>query len=282
MMIKIAVPNKGSLSDGALDLIKEAGYKCRRWSRELMVTDTENEIEFIFLRPRDIATYVSKGIIDLGITGRDLMLDSEAEAKELMQLGIGKSRFRYAVPKDSGLTPDKFGGLRIAASYVNLVKQDCAKRGVEAEVVELDGAVEISVQLGVADVIADVVESGRTLKEAGLEVVGDIILESEAVVITATDNETCEACKLFLKRLKGILVARNYKMIEYDVPKAELEKATAITPGIASPTVAPLHDPNWVAVKAMIKKSEVNSAMDGLSSLGAKAIIVTDIHTCRI
>lgn len=281
-MLRIAIPNKGSLSEGAMTLIKEAGYKCKRWSRELMVTDAENEIDFIFLRPRDIATYVSKGIIDLGITGRDLMLDSEAEARELLPLGIGKSRFRYAVPKDSGLTPEKFGGLRIAASYANLVKQDCAKRGVEADVVKLNGAVEISVQLGVADVIADVVESGRTLKEAGLEVVGDCILESEAVVITGSDRELCEDSKLFLKRLEGILVARNYKMIEYDVPKNALDKATALTPGIASPTVAPLQDPEWVAVKAMIKKKEVNAAMDGLSDLGAKGIIITDIHTCRI
>jgi ATP phosphoribosyltransferase len=281
-MLRIAIPNKGALSEGALSLIKEAGYKCKRWSRELMVTDAENEVDFIFLRPRDIATYVSKGIIDLGITGRDLLLDSEADAKEVLPLGIGKSRFRYAVPKDSGLTPEKFGGLRVAASYVNLVKQDCAKRGVEVEVIKLDGAVEISVQLGVADVIADVVESGRTLKEAGLEVVGDTILESEAVVITGKNRELCDASQLFLKRLKGILVARNYKMIEYDVPKQALSAATALTPGIASPTIAPLHNPDWVAVKAMIKKNEVNSAMDGLAELGAKGIIITDISTCRI
>ena len=187
-MLQIAIPNKGALSEKSVALLKEAGYKCNRSGRELIVTDEENNIDFVFLRPRDIAVYVGKGIIDLGITGRDLAIDSKAEVKEIMALNFGNSSFRYAVPKDSGLTPEKFGGLRIATSYPEIVRIDMEKRGVETQIVRLDGAVEISIQLGVADVIADVVESGRTLKEAGLAVVGDALMQSEAVLIARDEG----------------------------------------------------------------------------------------------
>jgi ATP phosphoribosyltransferase len=282
-MLRIALPNKGSLSEKAITLVGEAGYQCQRTGRELMVTDNDNEIEFVFLRPRDIAVYVSSGIFDLGITGRDLFLDSERKVHELLPLGFGGSTFRYAIAKDKDLTPDQFGGLRIATSYPNIVKQDMARRGLDVKVVTLDGAVEISVRLGVADAIADVVSSGRTLVEAGLKVVGEPILKSEAVVI-ANDPAIADSSlvKTFLDRLQGIVVARDYVMIEYDVPRNELKQACTITPGIESPTVAPLNDPAWVAVKAMTHRKGINGIMDDLAALGAKGIMVTDIRTCRL
>ena len=286
-MLKIALPNKGSLSEESMRLVKEAGYRCKRYGRELAVWDSENEVEFIFLRPRDIAIYVANKTLDLGITGRDLAGDSGAAVKELLPLGIGKSTFRYAVPKESGLSPEKFGNLRIATSYATLVKKDLAARGIAAQVVKLDGAVEISVQLGVADAIADVVESGRTLKEAGLVVVGDPILHSEATVITAdtssdTSMEESRAVRIFIERLKGVITARNYVLIEYDCPKSKLEDACALTPGIESPTVAPLSDSNWVAVKAMVERKAMHARIDALADMGAKGILVTPISTCRI
>jgi ATP phosphoribosyltransferase len=282
-MLRIALPNKGSLSEKAITLVGEAGYQCLRTGRELMVTDNDNEIEFVFLRPRDIAVYVSSGIFDLGITGRDLFLDSERKVHELLPLGFGGSTFRYAIAKDKDLTPAQFGGLRIATSYPNIVKQDMARRGLDVKIVTLDGAVEISVRLGVADAIADVVSSGRTLVEAGLKVVGEPILKSEAVVI-ANDPAIAESSlvKTFLDRLQGIVVARDYVMIEYDVPRSELKQACTITPGIESPTVAPLNDPAWVAVKAMTRRKGINGIMDDLAALGAKGIMVTDIRTCRL
>ena len=282
-MLQIALPNKGALAEDAVALVREAGYRCRRTGRELTVRDTENEVTFLFLRPRDIAVYVSNGVLDLGITGRDMLVDSRANLEELLPLRFGKARFYYAVPRESTLTPDTFAGRRIATSYTNLVAQDLARRGVEAQIVPLDGAVEISVQLGVADAIADVVQTGRTLEEAGLRTVGAPILETEAILVARHQAATGHnGIRLFIERLRGIIVAREYVMVEYDCPKPSLEAACAITPGIESPTVAPLSKAGWVAVKSMALRRDVNQIMDGLKDLGAKGIIITDIRTCRI
>lgn len=282
-MLKIAIPNKGSLSEDAVQLIREAGYNCKRYSRELIVMDNVNQVEFVFLRPRDIAVYVSKGILDMGVTGRDLALDSQSDVVELLPLGFGRSSFAYAVPADSDLTPDGFDGLRIATSYPQLVIEDLQRRGIDAEIIRLDGAVEISIRLGVADVIADVVQTGRTLVAAGLEVVGEPLLHSEAVLVARTrDIERQEAVNTFLERIRGIVVAREYVMVEYDIPKSMLEMACVVTPGIESPTVSPLSKEGWVAVKSMSRQRDVNQIMDSLTKIGAKGIIVTDIRTCRI
>lgn len=283
-MIKIAVPNKGSLSEDAIRLVSEAGYKCKRYSSELAIFDSNNDIEFYFLRPRDIAIYVGNGFLDLGITGRDLSIDSNTPVQELLQLNFGQSSFYYAVPHDSNLTPDDFEGKRIATSYPHIVEIDMNKRGLKTHIIKLDGAVEISIKLGVADVIADVVQSGRTLIEAGLKTVGTPILKSEAIVIARSGEQKIqsEIADLFIKRLKGIVVAREFVIVEYDIPKNTLSQACTITPGIEAPTISPLSNENWVAIKAMVKKSEMNSIIDKLSDIGAKGIIVTDIRTCRI
>lgn len=282
-MLKIALPNKGSLSDDAVKLVTEAGYRCRRHGRELAVSDPGNQIEFIFLRPRDIPIYVSGGIIELGISGRDLALNSGAEVHELLPLGFGKSTFHYAVPEDSDLTPEAFDGVRVATSYPRIVEHDLCERGVTGSTVYLDGAIEISVRLGVADAIADVVSTGRTLKEAGLKIVGEPLLKSEAVVL-ARDMAIGERddVRTFLQRLEGIVVARNYVVVEYDVPDQSLEAACRITPGIESPTIAPLSETGWSAVKAMAHSRDINRIMDELATLGAKGIMITEIRTCRI
>jgi len=282
-MIQIAIPNKGALSDEAVALIKEAGYKVRRTGRELVIRDSENNMDFFFIRPRDIAIYVANGVLDLGITGMDLALDSGVDVEELLPLNFGNSSFYYAVKQGSGLTPENFGGLRIATSYPKIVLNDLEIRGIDAEVIKLDGAVEISVELGVADVIADVVESGRTLFEAGLETVGDPIMKSEAVVI-GRNKEILEKKEVavFINRLKGIILAKQYVMIEYDIPKTLLEKCAVITPGIESPTVSPLSEDGWVAVKAMTEKRNLNAVIDQLAEIGAKGIIASGIITCRI
>ncbi len=283
-MLQIALPNKGALSDGAVELADAAGYHCRRRGRELSVRDNDHGVEFVFLRPRDIATYVSKGIIDLGVTGLDLTYDSGADVEHIMDLGFGKARFCYAVPKSSSMTPDDFTSeTRIATSYDNLVRQDLAERGVNAQVVPLDGAVEISIQLGVADAIADVVQTGRTIDEAGLKTTGDPILRSQAVLV-AQNGETAEheTAQRFAERVKGIIVAREYVVVEYDLPKDRLPEARDITPGIESPTVSPLSKEDWVAVKAMARREKVNEIMDDLTAIGARGIIITSIQTCRI
>lgn len=282
-MLKIAVPNKGTLSEESIRLALEAGYKCKRYSRELAVSDPLNNVEFFFLRPRDIAVYVSKGILDLGITGRDLAKDSLTDTKEIAKLGFGKSSFMYAVPNESEFDIEGLNNKRIATSYPNIVKMDLEKRGLEAEVIKLDGAIEISIHLGVADAIADVVQTGRTLIEAGLKTVGDSIIDSEAILIardkSIVENETA---RHFIERVQGIIVAREYNMVEYDVSEEFLDKAIGITPGIEAPTVSPLSKKGWFAVKAMSKRADVNKILDDLTELGAKGIIVTDIRTCRM
>lgn len=282
-MLQMAIPNKGALSEDAVRLLQEAGYRCSRSGRELIVRDQANEIDFVFLRPRDIALYVGNGVLDLGITGRDLEMDSGTAVTEVMPLEFGRSRFCFAVPKDSGLTVEKLDGLRIATSYPELLRQNLEKFGLKCPIVKLDGAVEISIRLGVADAIADVVESGATLKEAGLAVIGEPMLHSEAVLVSRSAElaDRPEVHKL-VARIKGILVARTYAMIEYDIPRASVEAACRITPGIEAPTVSPLSNPDWVAVKAMVLCKQCNGIMDELYEIGARGIIVTDIRSCRL
>ncbi len=280
-MLKIAVPNKGALSEAASGMLREAGYAQRSESKQLTKIDPDNEVEFFYLRPRDIALYVGEGTLDAGITGRDLLLDSHATASESLQLGFGRSKFRFAARPGTAEKVEDLAGKRIATSYDGVVKRYLAERGVEASVVRLDGAVETSIQLGVADVIADVVETGSTLRNAGLEVFGDVILESEAVMITREGADQA-ALEIFTRRLQGVLVARAYVMMDYDIRAEKVEQAIALTPGIESPTVSPLHREGWVAVRSMVQRASAQRVMDELFALGARAILTTDIHACRL
>ena len=280
-MLRVAVPNKGALSESASAMLSEAGYRQRRDSRELVMVDPDNDIEFFFLRPRDIAVYVGSGTLDVGLTGRDLFLDAQVEAEELMSLGFGASTFRFAGPVGDFASLEELNGKRVATSYDGLLRDYLAEHGVDASVVRLDGAVESSVRLGVADAIADVVETGTTLRAAGMEIFGEPILKSEAVLI-GRKGANPVGLEVLKRRLKGVLVARQYVMMDYDVRKELVEEAAALTPGLESPTVSPLRDSDWVAVRSMIKKSDTNRIMDELYDLGARAILVSTIHACRI
>ncbi len=281
-MLRVAVPNKGTLSEPAADMLREAGYRQRHDSRDLTVLDAANDVEFFFLRPKDIAIYVGSGELDLGITGRDLTADSGAPVSEELGLGFGHSTFRYAAPTGRDWKVADLAGLRIATAYPNLVRQNLAAQGLTADVIRLDGAVEISVQLGVADAIADVVGSGRTLRQHALVAFGDIICDSEAVLISRAGTDVGSAARQVVSRLKGVVFAQQYLMLDYDCPKKYLAEATKITPGLESPTVAPLADSDWVAVRAMVLRSKANPVMDALAALGAKAILASDIRSCRL
>jgi ATP phosphoribosyltransferase len=281
-MLRVAVPNKGSLAEPASQMLREAGYQQRSDSRELVLQDPYNATEFFFLRPRDIATYVGDGQLDVGITGRDLLIDAGAAATEILGLGFGASTFRFAVRP--GTIEDERGmdGLRIATSYPGLVEDRLRQLGISATVVRLDGAVETAVRLGVADVVADVMSTGTTLRQAGLVVIGEPILHSEAILIQGDHAVENAAVEQLLRRLNGVIVARGYVIFDYDVPASLLEPACALTPGIESPTVSPLHEPGWVAVRALVPKADTNEVMDDLYELGARGILVTDIHACRL
>ena len=281
-MLRVAVPNKGSLAEAAAEMLREAGYRGRRDPKELVLTDIDHDIEFFFLRPRDIAVYVGSGSLDGGITGRDLLLDSGAAAVESMPLGFGASTFRYAARPGVATTVKDIDGKRVATSYAGLVSAHLAEQGVEAAVVRLDGAVETAITLGVADVIADVVETGTTLRQQGLEVFGEPILRSEAVLIQRQDSTAQGALDVLTRRLQGVITARSYVMMDYDVSVELVEQACALTPGLESPTVSPLHDRGWVAVRSMVPRNRTNQVMDELYDLGARAILVTDIAACRL
>ncbi|WP_274555926.1 ATP phosphoribosyltransferase [Streptomyces spiramyceticus] len=285
-MLRIAIPNKGSLSGPASEMLHEAGYQQRKESKELRLVDPENEVEFFYLRPRDIAIYVSSGRLDIGITGRDLLLDSGANAEEILQLGFARSTFRYATKPGTATGVKDFGGMTVATSYEGIVAKHLADEGINAAVVHLDGAVETAIELGVAQVIADVVETGTSLRNAGLEVIGEPIMKSEAVVIRRSGISTEEAAdpkvQQFLRRLQGVLVARSYVMMDYDCRAEHLEAAVALTPGLESPTISPLHNEGWVAVRSMVPAKDSQRVMDDLYELGARAILTTAIHACRL
>jgi len=280
-MLRIAVPNKGSLSEAAGEMLHEAGYRQRK-DRELMVIDPDAGVELFYLRPRDIAVYVGSGRLDIGITGRDLLLDSRADAEEMLPLGFGKSTFRFAGRPGTGSTLEDLKGRRIATSYPGIVQSHLDRAGVPAEVVKLDGAVEISIQLGVADAIADVVGTGRTLRQHSLVAFGETLCESEAVLIErAGSDDRDRARNQLVARVQGVVFAQQYLMLDYDCPKELLDTVVEITPGLESPTVSPLADPGWVAVRAMVPRKQSNEVMDQLADLGAKAILATDIRSCR-
>lgn len=282
-MLRIAIPNKGSLSGPASAMLHEAGYQQRKESKELVLVDPENDVEFFYLRPRDIAIYVSSGRLDIGITGRDLLLDSGADAEAILPLGFARSTFRYAAKPGTASGLADFDGMTVATSYEGIVAKHLADNGVDAAVIHLDGAVETAIELGVAQVIADVVETGTSMRNAGLEVIGEPIMTSEAVVIrrTGADGEQPKV-RQFLRRLQGVLVARSYVMMDYDCRAEHLERAVALTPGLESPTVSPLHNEGWVAVRAMVPAKEAQRIMDDLYELGARAILTTAIHACRL
>jgi len=279
-MLRIAVPNKGALADTAAQMLGEAGYRLRRDPKELTVSDPRNGAEFFYLRPRDIATYVGSGALDVGITGRDLLLDSGSAAVEVAALDFASSTFRFAGPAGRFSALEDLRGLRVATSYTGLVGAFLEREGVEATLVHLDGAVETAVRLGVADAVADVVETGTTLRTQGLEIFGPVILESTAVLISGAAR--ADGLDVLERRLNGVLVARRWVMVDYDIPRGLLEEATAVAPGYESPTVSPLHDPEWVAVRVLVTRADMNLVMDRLYALGARAIFVTPIHAARL
>jgi ATP phosphoribosyltransferase len=281
-MLRIAVPNKGSLSEPASQMLTESGYRQRSDSRELVLIDAENDTEFFFLRPRDIAIYVGSGRLDVGITGEDLLLDSGAQAEAILPLGFGGSTFRFAGRPGVAESVQELNGKRIATAYPGVVESYLQAQGVSAEVIRLDGAVETAVRLDVADVIADVVSTGTTLRNAGLAIFGQPLLTSQAVLIRRVGAEPSPRVEQLARRLQGVIIARQYVLMDYDIPNELVEKAVAITPGFESPTVSPLHHKGWSAVRSMVERKRTNQLMDELWELGARGILVTDIHACRL
>jgi ATP phosphoribosyltransferase len=281
-MLRVALPNKGTLSEPAAEMLREAGYRQRQNTKELVTLDPDNDIEFYYLRPKDIPVFVGEGTLDIGITGRDMLLDSGSSADEILSLGFGRSTFWLAAKPGTAASVEEVANLRVATSYVGLVGKFLAERGVSAQVIHLEGAVESAIRLGVADVIADVVETGATLKQAGLELFGEPLLRSEAILVRRSNSTPPDGLDLMLRRLQGVLVARNYVLMDYDLPEDKVDAAAAVNAGLEGLTVSPLHRAGWVAVRVMVPRRDAQRLMDDLWEIGARAILVTDIHACRL
>ena len=279
-MIKVALPNKGMLFEPTQELLKACGYKASKPYKTLTSIDTKNGIEFFFLRPSDIPMYVGRGIIDAGITGIDFNAEAESPAIKILDLPFGASKLCAAVPNNSTVqTLEDLKEKTIATSFPHIVNQYYQKK---MNLVVLEGAVEISVSLGVSDAIVDVVETGTTLKQAGLRIIGEPLFYSNAALFCHPQKQNLEELHTLVRRLEGKLVAQSYMMIEYDCPADLLAKACELTPGLDAPTVSKLHGRDWYAVKAMVPQDEANSIMDTLWKVGCRSILLFEIKSARI
>lgn len=280
-MLKVAIPNKGQLAEPAAQMLKEAGYLKGSQSKNLVLIDRENDVEFFFLRPKDIAVYVAQGSLDMGITGQDMVQDSGVDVEEISELGFGAATFSIAgVAGIAELT--ELNNKLIATSYPGLLQQWLNRNSLSATIVRLDGAVENAIGLGVADYVADVVATGTTLQLAGLQIIGEPIMKSQAILISRKSITDVDAKQRFVRRINSVNVARSYVLMDYDIPSSLVEKACLITPGFESPTISALRDPNWSAIRVMVPTAAVHQIMDELYEVGARGILVTEITACRL
>lgn len=280
-MIRVALPNKGQLFEPTVELLTSCGYRLSKNPKSLSSLDPDNGVEFYFLRPGDIPLYVATGVLDAGITGKDLAAEKGTLQEPLLDLNYGYSKLCAAVMASSPYgSLEDVAGLRIATSFPEITRRFF--QGKPLALTELEGAVEISVRLGIADAVVDVVETGSTLEQAGLRIVGEPLFRSNAGFFAQPGHEDHEDVRIMRSRIEGRLVAYEYRMVEYDCPAAILDQATAITPGIESPTVSALQKDGWLAVKAMVKKNKANQIMDELARMGCKGILLTTIDSARI
>ncbi|MBL9092032.1 MAG: ATP phosphoribosyltransferase [Planctomycetaceae bacterium] len=280
--LRIGVPSKGRLAELAAELLKDAGLHFRRQERSLFARCKELPVDITFLRTEDIPVLCAEGAIDMGITGSDLIAESQAEVERRLDLGVGQCKLSICVPDDAPYTsPKQLAGKRIATSFPNNTAAYLRQHGATAHLVNLNGSVESMIALGVADAIVDLVETGSTLAANRLKILTDIG-SYQTVLIQNGRKRMTETADRVVRRLEGVVIARAYSLLEYNVPRAKLAEAESITPGFRSPTVSALEDPSWCAVRAMVKRSEVIQIMEKLEALGAGAILETEIKNCRL
>lgn len=280
--LRIGVPSKGRLSELAVELLNQAGLHFRRQERTLFALVKQLPIDIIFLRTDDIPVLCAEGAIDLGVTGSDLVEESRAEVTSRMALGVGKCRLSLCVPDNNLVTSvNDLEGKRVATSFPNVTRRFLTAAGVSAHLVELSGSVEIMISLGVADAVVDLVETGSTLAANRLRILTDIGAY-ETVLIQNRQQRQPEMAERIIRRLEGVVIARDYSLLEYNIPRAKLSQAEAVTPGFNSPTISALEDPNWCSVRVMVRSKEVIEAMEQLEAIGASAILETTIGNCRL
>lgn len=281
--LRLGIPSKGRLTDRAIDLLRQAGLSFRRQERSLFARVREIPVDITFLRTDDIPVLCAEGAIDLGITGMDLVAEATVDVVQRLKLGIGKCRLAFCVPETSSVTEVRqLQKPRIASTFPNVTQAFLDQHGVGgAHLVKLSGSVEIMIALGVADAIVDLVETGSTLAANGLRVL-DEIGHYETALIQGPNCRDLALADRIVRRLEGVVIARSYSLLEYNIPRANLAEAEAITPGFNSPTVSALEEESWCAVRVMVQKKELIAIMEQLEALGASAILETDIQNCRL
>jgi ATP phosphoribosyltransferase len=280
--LRIGVPSKGRLSELAGDLLKQAGLSFRRQERSLFARVGEMPIDITFLRTDDIPVLCAEGAIDMGLTGSDLVAESGADVTTRLALGMGRCKLALCVPDDSPITSaSQLAGKRVATSFPNVTRKYLAEHKADVHLVNLGGSVEIMITLGVADAIVDLVETGSTLAANRLRVLADIG-KYESILIQNKARRESELADRVVRRLEGVVIARSWSLLEYNLPRNKLAEAEKITPGFNSPTVNALEDPGWCAVRVMVRRSEVIEVMEKLEALGAHAILETQINNCRL
>jgi ATP phosphoribosyltransferase len=280
--LRIGVPSKGRLAEVSMQLLKEAGLNFRRQDRSLFARVREMPIDITFLRTDDIPVLCAEGAIDMGITGADLVTESGVELVERLQLGMGNCRLAICVPEEADVrSPKDLAGKRIATSFPRVTQQYLAQHKTSGHIVRLTGSVEVMIALGVADAIVDLVETGSTLAANRLKIL-DEIGSYETVLVQNPATKHQALADRVVRRLEGVVIARAYSLLEYNVPADKLAEAERITPGFESPTISRLEDENWLSVRAMVKRAEVIEIMERLEALGATAILETSIANCRL
>jgi len=280
--LRIGIPSKGRLSELATELLLQAGLSFRRQDRSLFARVSSMPVEITFLRTDDIPTLCAEGAIDLGITGSDLVQEANAEVQVRMKLGVGRCKLAICVPTQSDVThPSQLVGKRVATSFPNTTERFLKQHDAPVHLVKLNGSVEVMISLGVADAIVDLVETGSTLAANQLRVLTEIG-QYETVLIQSPACRDQTTADRIVRRLEGVVIARDYSLLEYNIPRTKLAAAEAVTPGFTSPTVTSLEDSGWCAVRAMVKSSDVISIMEKLEALGALAILEMSINNCRL
>ena len=280
--LRIGIPSKGRLSELATELLLQAGVNFRRQDRSLFARVSSMPVEITFLRTDDIPTLCAEGAIDLGITGSDLVQEANAEVQVRMKLGVGRCKLAICVPTHSDIErPSQLAGKRVATSFPNTTERFLKQHDAPVHLVKLNGSVEVMISLGVADAIVDLVETGSTLAANQLRILTEIGHYETVLVQSPACRDLITADRI-VRRLEGVVIARDYSLLEYNVPREKLAAAEAVTPGFTSPTVTSLEDSGWCAVRAMVKSSDVISIMEKLEALGALAILEMSINNCRL
>lgn len=280
--LRMGLPSKGRLAEDAAELLTQAGLSFRRQERSLFARVSEVPVDITFLRSEDIPVLCAEGAIDMGITGGDLVEEAGVDLTTRLALGFGKCRLSVCVPEDSTFqTPADLASCRVATSFTHVTARFFQQFGTNIHLVPLSGSVEIMISLGVAEGIVDLVQTGSTLAANRLRILTDIS-QYETVLVQNRAARQADVADRVVRRLEGVVIARDWSLLEYNVPRATLADAEKITPGFKSPTVNALEDQDWCAVQVMVKRKELIDVMDRLEVIGATAILETRINNCRL